>query len=98
MPEDNQGSATLEAVLAEENPRAAWLAVKANDGVPGVDRMDMEQSARHLREHWGTTCGKLLSGDYQPGAVRAVKIYARRCRKPAGGRPNGGKARHTAGR
>jgi len=74
MPEDNPGTATLEAVLAEENLRAAWLAVKANDGAPGVDEMDMEQSARHLREHWGTIREKLLGGDYQPGAVRAVKI------------------------
>jgi len=32
MPEDNPGTATLEAVLAEENLRAAWLAVKAAAG------------------------------------------------------------------
>jgi hypothetical protein len=37
----------------------AWLAapadltITANDGAPGVDKMDMEQSARHLREHLG---------------------------------------------
>lgn len=59
MPEDHPGAATLEAVMAEENLRAAWLAVKANDGAPGVDKMDMEQSARHLREHWGTIHEKL---------------------------------------
>ena len=74
MPEDKPGTATLEAVLTEENMRAAWLAVKANDGAPGVDKMDIEQSARHLREHWGTMRAKLLQGDYKPGAVRAVII------------------------
>lgn len=77
MPEDNnndQGAATLEAVLTAENLRAAWLKVKANDGAPGVDQMDMEQSARHLRQHWETIRAKLHQGDYQPGAVRAVKI------------------------
>lgn len=74
MPEDKTREATLETVLAEENLRAAWLAVKANDGAPGVDKMDMEQSARHLREHWGAIRAKLLEGLYKPGAVRAVKI------------------------
>ena len=77
MPEDKpEGSngATLEAVLAPENLREAWLAVKANRGAPGVDGMDMEQSARHLREHWETIRSKLYSGTYRPGAVRAVDI------------------------
>jgi RNA-directed DNA polymerase len=74
MPEDKPRFATLEAVLAEENLRASWLAVKANDGAPGVDKMDMEQSARHLREHWENIRTKLLEGAYAPGAVRAVSI------------------------
>lgn len=74
MPEDKPGAVTLEAVLAEQNLRAAWLEVKANDGAPGVDKMDMEQSARHLREHWEKIRAKLLEGDYKPAAVRAVKI------------------------
>lgn len=72
MPEgksDGANRATLEAVLAPENLRAAWLAVKANDGAPGVGGMDMEQSARHLREHWESIRTKLLSGTYRPGAV-----------------------------
>src|SRR5690606_36193050 len=43
-------------------------------GAPGVDGMDMEQSARHLREHWGSIRAKLLEGIYVPGAVRVVSI------------------------
>jgi RNA-directed DNA polymerase len=74
MPEDKPRNATLETVLAEENMRAAWLVVKTNDGAPGVDKMDMEQSARHLREHWENIRTRLLEGVYKPGAVRAVKI------------------------
>lgn len=74
MAEGEAKGATLAAVLAVENLRVAWLAVKANDGAPGVDKMDMEQSARHLREHWETMRTKLLSGEYKPGAVRAVSI------------------------
>ena len=81
MPEDETREASLEAVLAQENLRAAWLAVKANDGAPGVDGMDMEQSAAHLRGHWEGMRAKLLSGDYAPGAVRTVEIP-----KPGGGK------------
>src|SRR5690606_32691147 len=74
MPEDKPEELTLETVLAEDNLRAAWLRVKANGGAPGVDGMDMEQSARHLREHWGSIRTKLLEGTYVPGAVRVVSI------------------------
>jgi RNA-directed DNA polymerase len=74
MPEDKPREATLETVLATANLRAAWQAVKANGGAPGVDRMDMERSARHLREHWEAIRGKLLEGAYTPGAVRVVNI------------------------
>jgi retron-type reverse transcriptase len=68
MPEDKPGEVTLETVLAVENLRSAWLAVKANDGAPGVDKMDMERSARHLREHGEKIRAKLLAGEYKPGA------------------------------
>jgi group II intron reverse transcriptase/maturase len=71
---------TLEAVLSKENLRAAWLAVKANQGAAGVDGMDIERTAIHLREHWETIKAKLLAGTYKPAAVRAVEIP-----KPNGG-------------
>lgn len=74
MPEEQPEEATLQTVLAQDNLRAAWLAVKANDGAPGVDGMDIGQSADHLREHWETIRAKLLTGDYVPGAVRSVEI------------------------
>jgi len=72
--EETTGSVTLEAVLSRENLRAAWMGVKANDGAPGVDGMDMEASERHIRAHWEKIEAKLLAGQYQPGAVRAVEI------------------------
>lgn len=74
MPEEGPKEATLERVLARENLQAAWLAVKANGGAPGVDRMDLEQSAEHIREHWETIAAKLRAGEYRPGAIRAVEI------------------------
>ncbi len=74
MPEEESKEATLERVLERENLRAAWLAVKANDGAPGVDGMDVRETEVHIREHWGKIEAKLKAGQYKPGAVRAVEI------------------------
>jgi RNA-directed DNA polymerase len=74
MPEEQTMEPTLERVLERANLRAAWLTVKANGGAPGVDRMDVERSAEHIREHWEKIEAKLLAGEYRPGAVRAVEI------------------------
>jgi len=65
---------TLEAVLARENLRAAWRAVEENDGAPGVDRKSIAETKAHLRHHWEGIREKLLSGAYQPAAVRGVVI------------------------
>lgn len=72
--EGNPEAGTLEAVLSKENLRAAWMAVKANHGAPGVDGRDIDETAEHLRTHWETIKAKLLRGEYQPGAVREVDI------------------------
>jgi RNA-directed DNA polymerase len=72
--EENTEAVTLEAVLSPDNLSAAWLAVKANHGAAGVDGMDIERTKTHLREHWESIERKLLRGDYQPAAVRAVEI------------------------
>lgn len=73
-------AASLEAVLCKENLRAAWLTVKANGGAAGVDGRDIEESEKHLKEHWGKIEAKLLGGQYKPAAVKAVEIP-----KPDGG-------------
>lgn len=74
MPEDETKEPTLERVLEQENIWAAWQAVKANGGAPGVDGMDIEKMTEHLREHWEKIEVKLRAGDYRPGAIRAVDI------------------------
>jgi RNA-directed DNA polymerase len=71
---------SMETVLARENMRAAWAAVKANAGAAGVDGKGIAESEAHLSTHWPTVREKLLRGDYQPAAVRAVDID-----KPGGG-------------
>ena len=71
---ENTEAVTLEAVLSRENLNAAWLAVKANRGAAGVDGLDVGASLIHLRAHWEIILAKLLCGEYQPAAVRAVEI------------------------
>lgn len=72
--EENTETIKLEEILTRENLTEAWLAVKANDGAPGVDGRDVEETKRHLKAHWEGIEAKLLGGEYQPGAVRAVEI------------------------
>lgn len=67
-------SVKLEEVLSRENLKAAWAAVKQNDGVAGVDRKTIEETAAHLLHHWPGIREKLLEGTYLPAMVRAVEI------------------------
>lgn len=64
----------LEDILASENLKQAWKAVKQNDGAPGVDRKTIQQTGEHLKQHWAQIRSKLLQSEYQPAAVRAVEI------------------------
>lgn len=52
----------------------AWKSVKANKGAAGVDRLTIEQTQDHLKQHWLAIRHKIESGEYQPSAVRAVSI------------------------
>ena len=65
---------TMERVLQEENLRAAWVAVRRNDGAPGVDGRDITDSREYIRQHWPELATKLQNGCYTPGAVRSVNI------------------------
>lgn len=64
----------LEAILAQENLKAAWAAVERNDGAAGVDRKSVKDTKTHLKRHWPDIREKLRSGEYKPAAVRAVEI------------------------
>jgi RNA-directed DNA polymerase len=72
--EAREDQVVLEEVLSRENLVAAWKAVKANDGAPGVDRKTIEQTWAHLQSHWEGIREKLYSGAYQPAALRVVEI------------------------
>lgn len=76
----NTGSALLEAALTRENLRQALKRVRANKGAPGVDGLDIDQTARHLVTAWPAIREQLLRGTYRPQPVRRVMIP-----KPDGG-------------
>ena len=74
------GSALLLAALTRENLQRALQRVRANKGVAGVDGLDIDQTAEHLRTAWPLIREQLLRGTYRPSPVRRVTIP-----KPEGG-------------
>ena len=64
----------LEKALTRENLQAAWKRVKANKGAAGVDGLDIEQTAKTIRNHWPHIRQQLLTGTYRPSPVRRVMI------------------------
>jgi len=70
----------MEEALEPENWQAAWKAVVANDGAPGIDGMKCGELVGHLQRHGEAIAAKLLAGSYVPSPVKRVIIP-----KPDGG-------------
>ena len=64
----------MERVLEPANLKAALGRVRKNKGSPGVDGMTVGELPEHLRQEWAGLRERLLSGTYQPQAVRKVEI------------------------
>ena len=77
---ETETSQLMEMVVARGNMLRAYKQVMANKGAAGVDSMTVEELMPYLRKHWAGIKEELLSGKYQPQAVRVVDIP-----KPAGG-------------
>jgi group II intron reverse transcriptase/maturase len=71
---EGAGRGLLEQAFARENMQRAWKRVKANKGAAGVDGLDINQTAEHLRWAWPTLRQQLLQGTYRPQPVRRVGI------------------------
>lgn len=70
----------LEEIISKSNMQAAYARVVGNKGAGGVDGVEAESFASQLKSEWATIRAGLETGDYQPKAVRRVKIP-----KPNGG-------------
>ncbi len=70
----------MERVLAPANLKRAYQRVVSNKGAPGADGMTVADLASYVKQYWPTLKARLLAGEYQPQAVRAVEIP-----KPQGG-------------
>lgn len=64
----------MERMLAPDNLRAAWRAVKANHGAAGVDGVGIDAFEGHIAPHWEKVRAKILGGQYKPSPVRRVYI------------------------
>jgi len=67
----------MERIVSVPNLQAALKRVEANRGSPGIDGMKWNELRPWLREHWKELCEQLLSGRYQPQAVRRKDIEKR---------------------
>jgi len=64
----------MDAVVERENMIAALRRVERNKGAAGIDKMPVSDLRPYLTAHWSRIKEELLSGSYQPSAVREVEI------------------------
>ena len=64
----------MEKVVERANLKAALKRVKQNKGGPGIDAMTVGELPDYLKREWERIRGELLSGTYQPQAVRRQTI------------------------
>lgn len=70
----NTGQGLLEAALERSNLQRAFKRVRSNKGTAGVDGLDIDQTAEHLKTQWPRLRQELLEGRYKPSPVRRVRI------------------------
>jgi RNA-directed DNA polymerase len=70
----------MEEVCERENRREALKRVRSNRGSPGIDGMTVDELPGYLEQHWPAIREQLLSGTYEPKAVKRKEIA-----KPDGG-------------
>jgi len=64
----------LEMILSPSNLNAAYLTVKRNKGVGGIDKMEVKELGDYLRRHKDELISQILEGKYRPNPVRRVEI------------------------
>lgn len=64
----------LAQVLDRNNLRRAYKRVVGNGGAAGTDGVKVSDFRSHLEEVWPKVVAEIVSGQYQPAAVRGVEI------------------------
>jgi len=64
----------MEQAVARANAEEALKRVRRNKGSPGIDGMTVDELAPYLHEHWTAIREELLTGRYQPSAVKRQRI------------------------
>ena len=72
--ERSGASDLMERVCERANLQAALKRVRKNKGSAGIDGMTVEELPEYLRTHWPRLREQLLTGRYQPSAVRRHTI------------------------
>lgn len=70
----------LEKIFSKSNMQEAYRRIVKNGGAPGIDGVTVDELKAYCQEHWAGIREQLMSGKYQPQAVRQVEIP-----KPSGG-------------
>jgi group II intron reverse transcriptase/maturase len=73
-------SLLMERVVEGGNLRRALKRVQQNAGSPGVDGLTVDDFPAYLKQHWRALREQLLTGRYQPSAVKRAELP-----KPDGG-------------
>ena len=71
---EQTGYGMLEQILSPANLNAAYKRVKQNNGVGGIDEMEVESLKDYLIKEKDALIGIILAGKYRPNAVRRVEI------------------------
>ena len=64
----------MERIVERSNLARALKRVRQNQGSAGVDGMTVDELLPYLKQHWGRLREQLLTGRYQPSAVRQHAI------------------------
>ncbi|HEY5955345.1 MAG TPA: hypothetical protein VIV60_02280, partial [Polyangiaceae bacterium] len=72
--ERSGASGLMELVCERQNLLAALKRVRKNKGSPGIDGMTVDELPEYLKAKWPELREQLLSGTYQPAAVKQQLI------------------------
>lgn len=71
---ENNNMELIEVILSDENLKEAIRKVKSNKGVPGIDKMTVNEIDRYFEENKETIKSSILEKKYKPQPVKRVYI------------------------